>query len=161
MKALTLTQPWATLVAIGAKAVETRSWRTPYRGPLAIHAAKRWTDDDRDVCWEPVFRRVLDAAGLVDYTPYSDLDTTSQERFDALPLGAIVALARLVDVVPAHDHVERLGPQERAFGDYAPGRAAWLLADVRPLPTPLPCPGARGLWAVPPEIAAWAEERVR
>ena len=40
MKALTLTQPWASLVAIGAKRIETRSWSTPYRGLLAIHAAK-------------------------------------------------------------------------------------------------------------------------
>src|SRR5690348_17556570 len=40
MKALTLTQPWASLVAIGAKRIETRSWSTSYRGPLAIHAAK-------------------------------------------------------------------------------------------------------------------------
>lgn len=42
MKALTLTQPYATLVAIGEKRLETRSWRTSYRGPLAIHAAKGW-----------------------------------------------------------------------------------------------------------------------
>ena len=40
MKVLTLTQPWATLVAIGAKHIETRSWATSYRGPLAIHAGK-------------------------------------------------------------------------------------------------------------------------
>ena len=40
MKALTLTPPWATLVALGHKRVETRSWRTQSRGPLAIHAAK-------------------------------------------------------------------------------------------------------------------------
>lgn len=40
MKAITLTQPWATLVAIGAKKIETRSWATGYRGRLAIHAAK-------------------------------------------------------------------------------------------------------------------------
>ena len=39
MKVLTLTQPWATLVAIGAKRIETRSWATKYRGPLLIHAA--------------------------------------------------------------------------------------------------------------------------
>ena len=40
MKALTLTQPWASLVALGHKQIETRSWATRYRGPLAIHAAK-------------------------------------------------------------------------------------------------------------------------
>ena len=45
MKALTLTQPWASLVACGAKTIETRSWRTPYRGPVAIHAAKGFPAD--------------------------------------------------------------------------------------------------------------------
>lgn len=40
MRALTLHQPWATLVAIGAKRVETRSWATTYRGPVAIHAGR-------------------------------------------------------------------------------------------------------------------------
>lgn len=39
-KILTLSQPYASLVALGAKRIETRSWRTSYRGPLAIHAAK-------------------------------------------------------------------------------------------------------------------------
>lgn len=40
MKALTIYQPWATLIAIGAKHIETRSWSTKYRGPLAVHAGK-------------------------------------------------------------------------------------------------------------------------
>lgn len=41
MKALTIWQPWATAIAIGAKRIETRSWETHYRGPIAIHAAAR------------------------------------------------------------------------------------------------------------------------
>jgi hypothetical protein len=44
MKAITLHQPWATLVAIEQKKIETRSWPTSYRGPLAIHAAKTMPD---------------------------------------------------------------------------------------------------------------------
>lgn len=40
-KALTLHQPWASLIALGVKTIETRSWSTKYRGPLAIHAGKR------------------------------------------------------------------------------------------------------------------------
>ena len=40
MKTLTFLQPWATLVALEAKRIETRSWRTSYRWPLAIHASK-------------------------------------------------------------------------------------------------------------------------
>lgn len=42
VKTLTLLQPWASLVACGAKKIETRSWATKYRGPLAIHAAAFW-----------------------------------------------------------------------------------------------------------------------
>ena len=40
MRAFTLTQPWASLIAIGLKMHETRSWRTSYRGPLLIHASR-------------------------------------------------------------------------------------------------------------------------
>jgi hypothetical protein len=39
-----------------------------------------------------------------------------------------------------------LSPSEKAFGDYTPGRYAWLLADVRRLPEPIPARGALGLW---------------
>lgn len=38
MKAITVQQPWAQLIAVGAKAFETRAWKTNYSGPLAIHA---------------------------------------------------------------------------------------------------------------------------
>ncbi len=41
MKALSLRQPWASLIADGRKTIETRTWRTRYRGPLAIHASAR------------------------------------------------------------------------------------------------------------------------
>ncbi len=41
MKALSLWQPWASLIALGVKTIETRSWATNYRGPLAIHAGLR------------------------------------------------------------------------------------------------------------------------
>lgn len=40
MKALTLKQPWAGMVANGTKTIETRTWSTSYRGPLAIHASQ-------------------------------------------------------------------------------------------------------------------------
>ena len=37
MKALTIIQPWATLIASGHKVNETRSWKTNYRGEILIH----------------------------------------------------------------------------------------------------------------------------
>ena len=49
MKALSLWQPWASLIYDGRKTIETRQWEMLYRGPLAIHAAKRV---DREACLE-------------------------------------------------------------------------------------------------------------
>lgn len=40
MKLITLWDPWATLMALSAKKIETRHWKTDFRGPVAIHAAK-------------------------------------------------------------------------------------------------------------------------
>jgi activating signal cointegrator 1 len=169
LKALSLTQPWATLVALGAKRIETRSWSTPYRGPIAIHASKGFPSWARDTCDEKPFygvltrARVLWPAGDETLTPYAS------ERYAALPLGAIVAIARLVEVCLTGDVLNYLGrgaafslgsrgsweltTQEEAFGDYAPGRFAWLLSDVAALPKPIPCKGSLGLWTVPSEIA--------
>lgn len=45
MKVISLLQPWATLAVIGQKKIETRSWSTKYRGPLLIHASKRWDNN--------------------------------------------------------------------------------------------------------------------
>lgn len=135
MKTITLTQPWATLVAIGAKRIETRSWSTKYRGPLAIHAAKGWTPEVMRLAMtvQP-FKGVLSAAG---YTLFSQL-----------PRGVIVATCTLSDVQEAGKVMtdEFFLEHEYEFGDYTYGRFAWLLTDVQELPTPMPARGALGLW---------------
>ena len=65
MKAITLTQPWATLVAMGAKQVETRSWSTAYRGQIAIHAAKGYPKEARELCETEPFKSILLPAPLM------------------------------------------------------------------------------------------------
>ena len=83
MKGMTLWQPWATRVAIGAIRHETGSWSTHYRGPLAIHAAKTTRDIQR--CRErPKIKEALAHAGY---------------RFDMLLLEAIACTVRLAEVV--------------------------------------------------------------
>jgi hypothetical protein len=84
MKALTLTQPWASLVAIGAKRIETRSWSTKYRGPIAIHAAKDMPRSARLFAYRDPAGQVLNEGGIL-------LGGDCKE----LPRGAIVAVARL------------------------------------------------------------------
>jgi hypothetical protein len=141
MKALTLIQPWASLVAIGAKRVETRGWRTSYRGPLAIHAAKAFPEWAQDTCYEQPFLRVLLALGV----------TLGQ-----LPRGYVIATCKLVNVIPTQalvclsgfsdDYPELATPQELALGDYSEGRWAWILEDINPLPHPLSAKGSLSLW---------------
>lgn len=174
MKALTLTQPWATLVAIGAKRIETRSWSTTYRGPLAIHAAKGLGPVGGkkglgELCSREPFCSVLNYWGKRHYAEHPGLEAMARNPF--MPLGAIVATCTLVDVCPivtprhmgdpnytsrgmyleilpdgrgSRDH--DVTGNEFAFGDYTPGRYAWLLTDIKPLPEPIPAKGALGLW---------------
>lgn len=66
MRALTVCQPYAELIARGDKPIENRTWATTYRGPLAIHAGKsrEWLDDTDDTNGM-VFGAVVAVADLV------------------------------------------------------------------------------------------------
>lgn len=138
--ALSVRQPWASLLAIGAKRFETRSWHTHHRGPLLIHAAKAFPLWTRQMCHEQPFRDVLAAAGL-------DAKT--------LPRGAIIARATLANIWNASAVHLGMAPDtgtehEFAFGNWAYGRWAWQLVDVEPLPEPIPAIGTQGLWTFQP-----------
>ena len=147
MKCLTLTQPWASLVAFGYKSIETRSWSTPYRGPLAIHAAKGFPADAKDLC---VAHRVIDALG--PHFPESD----SMSLAKHLPLGCVVATCNLVDCLPTvsvgrlsgvfEEYPDLDTETERLFGNYDPGRYGWVLEDIKRIVVPVPAKGSLGLW---------------
>jgi len=189
MRVLTIRQPWASLIALGVKTIETRSWDTKYRGPVAIHAGLRKAD--------------VTEAGMGPWRPL--LAPGSECRLAAtLPLGAIVAVADLTDSLPiigrddptpgkidgawrtfidlpgpgclrrwywededptiidptAHVLLGRDMSDELPYGDFTPGRFGWLLADVRPLPKPIPWKGGLGLRHAPPELVARLTEAV-
>lgn len=132
--ALTLIQPWASLIAIGANRVETREWSTIYRGPLAIHAGLAFSIEQGRLLVSQPWRGVLNKAGI--HLP------------SQLPRGSIVAVCRLIDVVRAETIAETLEPNELIFGDFNAGRYAWILADVQPLRQPIRTRGQPGLWDV-------------
>ena len=125
MKALTIQQPWAGLIACGAKRIENRTWKTNYRGPLAIHAgAKRHP------------------RGGAEQTQFAEL---LDRHPGAMSLGKIVAVAELVDVVRVDDlflHPDLAGNQ------FAEGPFCWILSDVVCLPEArMPrVMGLLGLW---------------
>ena len=147
MKTLSLTQPWATLVAIGAKQIETRSWNTSYRGPLAIHAAKGLGPVGgkrglSETCGTEPFCSVLNEYGRSQrWKDLADMVTRP-----LLPQGTIIAIVELYDIRATTTISDAISQQELAFGDYSIGRYAWLLRNAEMLPEPTPARGALGLW---------------
>lgn len=149
MKALPLWQPWASLVAIGAKRVETRSWPAPLGivgQRIAIHATKGGLSKSEELdllMRHEVVHAFEEATGEIP-TPAD------------LPRGAIVCtavLARCRGITTMHaSQLEERNPREFAFGDYTPGRHAWVLEDVQPVDPPLPCRGSQGMFDAPPEL---------
>lgn len=130
-KALSLLQPWASLVVMGMKKIETRSWQTTYRGTLFIHAS-------------------LGKKGkaLVNEVPFSKYISD----FDALPFGAVIGQVNLDDIVPVENlfysdaMLNTLTLEEKAFGDYTKGRYAWLFSEAVMFDKPIPVKGGLGLW---------------
>ncbi|MHA6532361.1 ASCH domain-containing protein [Paenibacillus sp. BAC0078] len=134
MRCLTIRQPWATLIALGEKQFETRSWRTAYRGELAIHAGK---GIDKSVCRQEPYKSVLARHGFTA---------------DNLPAGAIIATCRLTGCheVTSENAVEGWpGGNEYIFGDYAEGRFAWKLEGAALLANPIPAKGRLSFWEHP------------
>lgn len=188
-RAITIRQPWASLIAAGVKTIETRSWSTRYRGPLLVHAGKHrpaqfwlndWTDGPRyyEQIPEPFRSAGIDLDHWFD--PQESADGDGQWLYDyrwsKFPLGAVVAVAELVDVVPVvreFDLVDApyLRPQFSAtiarlrrrdgstadatdqlpFGDFTPGRYGWMISNVRPI-DPVPAKGRQGLWTPDREL---------
>lgn len=133
MKVLTLTQPWASLVALDEKRIETRSWYSSYRGPLAIHAAMGFPGWAKRECFVPPFSTVLVRHGL---SP------------DNLPLGRILCITTLEYCIETQSmDLAALQPLEAALGDYSRGRFAWVLGPVtRVFEPPIYARGSLGLW---------------
>jgi hypothetical protein len=147
MKAITIWQPWASLIMMGAKQFETRSWETKHRGPLAIHAgASRHTVDL--IYSHPIIRTHYQANQMLD------------ERI--LPFSAVLGIALLVECFEVQPGVwgemtrmktirnppkeNWLREDERHLGDFTPGRFAWELRVIEIFRSPIPARGSQGLW---------------
>jgi hypothetical protein len=111
------------LLACGAKKIETRSWKTNYRGLLAIHASKG--TQYMQLATQDPFRSAL--------------------RNEELHTGCIIAVGELwkIERIRADDRPDE---PERSFGDYTPGRYGWFIRDVKRLSKPLPINGSLGVW---------------
>lgn len=154
MMALSLFEPWATLMCIGAKKIETRSWPTSHRGRLLIHAGAKVAHELIEICHEEPFRTHLRAAGIL--------------RWQDFKLGAVIGSVHLddcrqiVDVsADLSDGRSMLAPDEpeRSFGLYELGRWAWLCSQAQRFTTPIPYRGRQRIFNIPPEALGFLSER--
>ncbi len=128
MKAISVRQPWASLISEGAKTVEVRSWKTNYRGPLLICSSARQDDS------------------------FEKFDEVT------CPLGVALCVVELEEIVQmTRDHAMSAYPlenmqQERE--DVPDGQYAWILKTPLMLEAPFPVKGKLNLFEVelPPEI---------
>ena len=131
MRALSIHQPWASYLAHAVKRYETRSWHTTYRGLVAIHAGK--------------FDGFV-TPGMVEHHP-----DAGAIRF---PLGVVVAVGNLREVLHTADHAANVTLEEQRLGDWSAGRFAWGFENMTLLRVPVPLRGFQGLWRLTPEQVA-------
>jgi hypothetical protein len=132
MKALSLWQPWASMIQYGYKKVETRSWYTAYRGNLLICSAKK---KSRDL--EAYFNNsLLPAIPLL-------------LEYECLPLGEALVICRLDNCFEiSKDNISLQSELELKMGNWEPGRFAWQFSNIRPLAEPFNVVGKQGLFEV-------------
>lgn len=146
MKVISLLQPWATLVVIGAKKIETRSWNTKYRGPLLIHASLG-KKSAKELCSSP---------GVDPFNQFI-------RHWTDLPFGAIIGQVHLESTFKTEDadvffyendsfyggHAsvwDKNVKKEKAFGDYSEGRYGWELLEPVKFNIPVSAKGQLGIW---------------
>jgi hypothetical protein len=141
IKAISLYQPYATLIAIEAKRIETRGWSTNYRGPLAIHVCKKQSKEYRELEKTKFFKGALYPNGNYLY-PWASC-------------GCVLAIVDLMDCFKITGHrCFQISEQEKAFGNYTLGRFMLMLENVKKLDKPIPAIGHQKLWdwEIPAEL---------
>ena len=126
MKVLSIKEPYATLIACGNKLIETRSWKTNYRGEIFIHASGT-----------KLAKEYLTNEYVISLITNLNLN-----------FGNIICKANLIDCVYMDDNFLnkiKLNAKEYNLGLYEKGRYAWIFEDVEPI-YPIPAKGKLNIW---------------
>ena len=128
MKVISLMEPWGSLIKEKIKYIETRSWKTNYRGELYIHTSMK-----------SVPKKDERINKLVDILQDKDFK-----------YGYIIAKCKLVDCIYMDEEfvkdMKQNHPIEYQCGEYSVGRYAWVLEDIEKLENPIPVKGHLGIW---------------
>lgn len=169
-KIITLRQPWASLVALGLKRVETRGFHLHEAPcPLLIHAGL--AEEDMDWAYQSVFLTALHLAGrdeseaeILRLHPFA----TYGKVLTQVQVGASLTMCSTADFLPGMLELMRPGnvfieeqtELEILVGNWQPGRVAWTITDNQPLPQPIEWRGIQGLSEAPPDLALRVQEQL-
>ena len=120
MRALSILQPYAWLIVAGHKDIENRTWRSGYKGPMLVHAGKKYSRRDHD-----------------EYAEEFAEDAIVLPEFEDMCLGGVVGVATMTDCVLQHS--------SRWKDD---GTWGFVLRDQRELPF-VPWRGQLGFFDIP------------
>jgi len=140
MKAISLWQPWASLIRTGIKKIETRGTSIRHRGPLLIHAAKR-----RAPWW--IVQEISDALLRAGHGPM-----TLQ-----MPLGCLLCKVDVIDCKRVNT-VNRPPENQLPWGDFSEGRYMWILDNLETF-HPVLYRGMQGLFHIPDDVVDRIEFR--
>lgn len=164
LPAISLWQPWASVLFVPKlKPIETRHWKTTFRGKLVIHAAKKQS-------WELAH---LFSLKLTDPRNTDHLVNAKIDSYLSLPFGALIGTVEMTECIatssddlpdscPCPDAVdsiinrERFGPflegaawdVAESWGDFSANRFGWCFKNPQLFPEPIPCIGRQGFFSV-------------
>jgi hypothetical protein len=126
MKALSIRNPWAWLIAHGFKSIENRDWDTKFRGTFLIHASKGMTQDEAEDC----FDHCRSIPGMRDAIIAAYPNTLNWRNLKDNHSGGIIGIANLVHVVHERDKAHLTARDAPWFF----GKYGFVIEDARPLP---------------------------
>lgn len=140
MKVLSIKEPFATLITNGIKKIETRSWKTNYRGELFIHASGK-----------TLAKEFLTNDFVINLIKDMDMN-----------YGNIICKCNLVDCIYMDDEfIENIKKNQIEYncGEYKVGRYAWIIDDIKPI-YPIPTKGKLNIWNYDGEYEVINEEKI-
>lgn len=135
MKAITIKQPWASLIVEGIKDIENRTWKTNFRGKVLIHAAAKSWD------WDRLINYMTHMGTLGAFTA-----KWTRKWLLNLPTGAIIGSVEIVDCVINHPSIWA----EKTIYKHGIAQTKpifnWVLTSPIKFDKPIPCKGKLSFW---------------
>ena len=153
MKAISVRQPWASLIVNGVKDIENRTWKCPekYIGQrVLIHASMGWNKDLAEICLGDLVKRHLENLRLIHR--YDDEETGYKGYSFSFPHGAIIGSVKIVDCVVNHSSIWAESSKQveidKLIVEQEKPIYNWVLANPILFEQPIPCKGRLGFFEV-------------